>query len=88
MLRSSLQCQERFVQFEVYPGREPYLSRLDSNQKDVVLQGRVDRIDSDGVASLAIGDSMVLFEVENLPQDTSGFVRIRCRNLQLYDARL
>ena len=53
-----------------------------------VIVGTVLKLEEDGCLSIGLGDSVILLDVENMPEDTSGLVECRATEVKLYSTNL
>lgn len=53
-----------------------------------VVVGSVISLEEDGCLSIAVGDSVILLDVENAPEDISGLVECRALNVKVYSTNL
>ncbi|MGO1298557.1 MAG: hypothetical protein ACTMIA_14805 [Vibrio sp.] len=53
-----------------------------------VVVGSVTSLEEDGCLSIAVGDSVILLDVENAPEDISGLVECRALDVKLYSTNL
>jgi len=53
-----------------------------------VIVGTVLKVEEDGCFSISLGDSVILLDVENMPENTSGLVECRASKVKLYSTNL
>lgn len=53
-----------------------------------VVVGSVISLEEDGCLSIVVGDSVILLEVENAPEDISGLVECRALDVKVYSTNL
>lgn len=53
-----------------------------------VIVGEVINLEEDGCLSISVGDSVILLDVENVPENISGLVECRASYVKLYSTNL
>ncbi len=61
---------------------------ISTENDHVVLQGRIESADADGVCTLRIGDSLVLLDVTGELPRVGDFVQVICSDILLFDTNI
>jgi hypothetical protein len=64
---------------------EPGIATTDGT---TIITGMLDSLEDDGVATVRLGDSLLLVETEGLPGRVGSSVQLATRQLRLFDANL